>query len=213
MVRGAEVAAPDYGVAAVAAVVLIALVASLAEEPGWRGTAADAWQPTTRPVWAAAGIGALWSLWHLPLHFIEDSWYHDIGLGSVRFWLVHLFLVQLGVLFIWLTNGSGGSVLIAVLAHTALNVTAGIVPESDVRDVVAFVVVTVLMVAVIVTTKGRLAFPDRWAAASSATEPGDSTLDRADLHVPADARPLGPLDTDGACTSRRRDTVAPPPGL
>ena len=70
-VAGAPAAVPDYGVAVVGAMVMFALVAGLAEEPGWRGAALDAWQARTRPVWAASGIGALWSLWHLPLHVLE----------------------------------------------------------------------------------------------------------------------------------------------
>jgi hypothetical protein len=54
------------------------------------------------------GIGALWSLWHLPLSFMEGSNYYELGAGSLRFWLTHLMLVQLGVLLVWLANGSGG---------------------------------------------------------------------------------------------------------
>lgn len=160
-VTGATGDVVDYGIGAVAAVVVVALVAGLAEEPGWRGAALDAWQARTQPLWAAAGIGVLWSLWHLPLHFLEGSWYHGMGLGSVRFWLVHLLLVQLGVVYAWLANGSGGSILIAVLAHAGFNIAAGLVPSSTTRDVVAFVAVTVATVAVIAATKGRLAFDER----------------------------------------------------
>jgi len=158
MVTGAEMAAPDYSIAAVAAVIMVALVASLAEEPGWRGAASDSLQARARPVWAVIGIGALWSLWHLPLHFFEDSWYYGMGFGSVRFWLVHLLLVQLGVLFVWLANGSGGRIIIAVLAHTSVNVAAGLVPDSIMRDLVAFLCVTVATIVIIAATRGRLAF-------------------------------------------------------
>jgi uncharacterized protein len=155
-VAGAAAAVPDYGVAAVGAIVMFALVAGLAEEPGWRGAALDAWQARTRPVWAATGIGVLWSLWHLPLHVLEGSWYHGMGIGSVRFWLVHLALVQLGVLYVWLANGSQGSILIVVLAHAGSNVAAGLVPVNTTRDVVAFLVLTAATVAVIAVTRGRL---------------------------------------------------------
>lgn len=148
----------DYGLGSVGAIIVIALIAGLAEEPGWRGAASDSWQVRTHPVWAALGIGVFWSLWHLPLHFLNGSWYHDIGFGSVRFWLVHLLLVQLGVLYVWLANGSGNSILIAILAHAGFNVAAGLVPSSTTRDVVAFVVVTIVTVVVIAATKGGLAF-------------------------------------------------------
>lgn len=43
-VRGARVDVVDYGAGGVGVVVVIALVAGLAEEPGWRGAALDACQ-------------------------------------------------------------------------------------------------------------------------------------------------------------------------
>jgi membrane protease YdiL (CAAX protease family) len=82
-VTGAAASLSDYSAGAVGGAIVVALIAGLAEEPGWRGAASDSWQAKTRPVLAALGIGALWSLWHLPLHFFEGSWYH--GMGSAPF--------------------------------------------------------------------------------------------------------------------------------
>jgi uncharacterized protein len=136
-----------------------ALVASLAEEPGWRGALLDAWQARTRPVWAATAIGALWSVWHLPLSFVEGTYYRDLGAGSMRVWLTHLMLVLVGILLVWLTNGSGGSILLAVLAHTGFNATMGSVPSSTVRDVAVLLGLTAAVSTVIIITEGRLGFP------------------------------------------------------
>jgi uncharacterized protein len=151
--------APVLSVGAVAVLLGPATVAGLVEEPGWRGAVADAWQARTRPVWAAAGIGALWSLWHLPLSFIEGSYYHELGVGSLRFWLTHLMLVQFGVLLLWLANGSGGSILLAALAHAGFNVAVGLAPSGVAFDVVALFALTAATSAVITLTRGRLCFP------------------------------------------------------
>jgi uncharacterized protein len=153
---GVAVLAPGLSAGVVAASVGPALIAAMAEEPGWRGAVSDAWQARTRPVWAATGVGVLWSLWHLPLSVIEGSYYHDLGAGSMRFWLTHLMLVQLGVLLVWLANGSGGSILVAVLAHAGFNVTVGLVAGSTMRDVAAFLALTAAAAAAIIMTKGRL---------------------------------------------------------
>jgi uncharacterized protein len=158
-VAGGGGTVPASGVGAVAVLLGPALVAGLAEEPGWRGAVSDAWQARTRPVWAATGIGALWSLWHLPLSFIEGSYYHELGAGSLRFWLTHLMLVQLGVLLVWLANGSGGSILLAVLAHAGFNVAVGLAPSSLAFDVVTLLALTAAASAVITMTRGRLCFP------------------------------------------------------
>jgi uncharacterized protein len=152
--------APAVSVGTLAALAGPALVAGLVEEPGWRGAVLDAWQARTRPVWAATAIGALWSLWHLPLSFIVGSYYHQLGAGSLRFWLTHLMLVQLGVLLVWLANGSGGSILLAVLAHAAFNVAVGLAPRSLTFDVVALLALTAATSAVITLTRGRLCLPD-----------------------------------------------------
>jgi uncharacterized protein len=155
---GTAATIPDHSVAAVVTVIGFALVAGLAEEPGWRGAASDAWQVRTHPLWAALGIGALWSVWHMPLYFIEGSYQHGIGFASVRFWLGSLALVQLGVLYVWLANGAGGSILIAILAHAGFNIAGELVPSSTLRDGVAFFIIAATTLGVIAATRGRLGF-------------------------------------------------------
>jgi uncharacterized protein len=155
---GATAAVPDYSAGLVGGVVMVALVAGLAEEPGWRGAASDAWQRRSRPVWAALGIGALWALWHLPLHFVEGSHQHAVGFGTAQFWLTNLALVQLGVLLLWLANGARNSILLAILAHAGFNAALGLAPASTTRDVVAFLTLTAMTVTVTAATRGRLGF-------------------------------------------------------
>jgi len=157
-VAGSTATVPTYTVGAVAGVVAFALAAGLAEEPGWRGAASDVWQATTRPVYAALGIGAVWAVWHLPLYFIEGSYQHGLGFGSLRFWLTNLVLMELAVLYVWLANGAGGSILIVVLAHAGFNAAGELVPRSTMGDVVAFAVLTVATVAVVALTRGGLSF-------------------------------------------------------
>ena len=167
---GATAVVPDYSVEFVAMVVVFALVAGLAEEPGWRGAASDAWQARARPVWAAMGIGGFWALWHLPLYFVEGSFQHGVGFGSVRFWLVNLALVQLGVLYLWLANGSEGSILMAILAHAGFNMAGELVPASMIRDVVAFLLITVTTLGVVTATSGELRFGFSAKRASSSVD-------------------------------------------
>lgn len=174
-VAGVAATVPDYSVGLVLGAGVLALAAGLVEEPGWRGAAADAWQQRTRPVWAALGIGALWSLWHLPLSFFDGTYFHGLGFGSAPFWLTHLMLLQLGVLLVWLANGSGGSILMAILAHAGFNLAVGLLPHSTTGDVITFLVLTAATVAVIAATKGRLCF------AAAATVP-ETTVD-GDRHA------------------------------
>lgn len=138
---GLDATPAAYGVGAVASVLVFALVAGVVEEPGWRGVASDAWQLGARPVWAALGIGAWWALWHLPLYFVQGTYQHGLGFGSFRFWLTTLVLVHLGVVYLWLVNGTGGSILLAVLAHAGFNAAGELTPRTTLGDVIALLVV------------------------------------------------------------------------
>ena len=153
---GAAVAVPTYGLGAIGGALAVALLAGAAEEPGWRGVASDAWQRHTLPAWAGLGIGAAWAFWHLPLAFIDGTYYHTLGFGSLAYWLTNLALVQVGVLYLWLANGSGGSILIAILAHAGFNFSVSLAPRSPIGDLVAFLAITVATVAVLAATRGRL---------------------------------------------------------
>jgi membrane protease YdiL (CAAX protease family) len=157
-IAGTAATVPNHSVEFVLGTVVMALAAGLVEEPGWRGAALDALQERTRPLWAALGIGALWSFWHLPLSFFEGTYFHGLGFGSVSFWLTHLMLVQLGVLYAWLANSSGRSILIAVLAHAGFNAVVGLLPLSTTGTVLTFLFLTAGTMAVVVVTKGDLAF-------------------------------------------------------
>jgi uncharacterized protein len=153
---GAHATVPPYGLGAVGGVLAVALLAGAAEEPGWRGVASDAWQRRALPAWAGLGIGAAWALWHLPLAFIDGTYYSGLGFGSVAYWLTMLALVHLGVLYLWLANGSGGSILVAILAHAGFNVAASLAPRSTVGDLSAFIAIAIATLVVLVATRGRL---------------------------------------------------------
>jgi len=157
-VTAADATVPAYGVGAIAGTIAIALLAGLAEEPGWRGVASDAWQRRASPAMAAFGIGVIWAVWHLPLAFIEGTYYHGLGFGTVEYWLTGLALVQLGVLYVWLANGGGASILLAILAHAGFNVAASLAPRSAVGDLIAFLTITAMTLIVVVGTRGRLRF-------------------------------------------------------
>jgi uncharacterized protein len=159
---GTVATTPTYGAGAVMGVIAVAILAGVAEEPGWRGVAADHWQRLARPAWAAVGIGVLWALWHLPLAFVPGTYYHALGITSLELWLTKVALVQLGVLYVWLVNGGGGSVLLAVVAHAGFNVAVSLLPRSTVGDLSGLAVLTAATVLVVVGTRGRLGFaPNR----------------------------------------------------
>lgn len=133
-----------------------ALAAGVVEEPGWRGVARDLLQTRVNPALGAVILGVLWALWHLPLFFMEGTYQHALGFLTARFWFFNLSLASLSVLYVWLCNGSGGSILIAVLAHAGTNIAGSLIPQDAVTDVIRSLVLLLAVVALLWLTQGNL---------------------------------------------------------
>ncbi len=103
-------------------VVFVALVGGgLDEEMGWRAFALPALLGRRHvPVLVNVGLGVAWALWHLPL-WLDPASAH----AAYPVWLYVLKTVGLSVLIGWMYAGSGGSLLVAVLAHAVSNSADG----------------------------------------------------------------------------------------
>ena len=93
----------------------------IAEELGWRGYAQPRLQ--ARMSIGASGllIGFVWGLWHLPLFF-----YFPSAVGEIPLAFYVPLVSAAGVLFAWLYNRTGGSVLLCALLHAGINFSFGV---------------------------------------------------------------------------------------
>jgi membrane protease YdiL (CAAX protease family) len=89
---------------------------ALGEEVGWRGYALPALQARYGALVSSVILGSLWALWHLPAFFNPDLHYSDLP-----FVLQLAFQIPLAILFTWVFNSTGGSVLMAILLHAVVN--------------------------------------------------------------------------------------------
>ncbi len=101
----------------------------LCEELGWRGFALPALQE--RYGWRVASLilGAIWGLWHLPLFYIANT-----AQSHIPFTVFIASTVALSVLFAWLFNRTGGSVIPALVLHTAVNTWGWVIPVMVMRE-------------------------------------------------------------------------------
>jgi uncharacterized protein len=129
----------------------------LGEEFGWRGYA----QPAMQARWgwrrASLALGVVWAVWHLPLFY---------GSGTVQshlpFGLYATSAVASSVVFAWLYNQTGGSVLPVLALHTAVNagfmfVPVMVMPDGSNLRPFQWTVGILVLVAV------KLSMPDRKA--------------------------------------------------
>jgi membrane protease YdiL (CAAX protease family) len=88
------------------------------EEIGWRGYALPKLQEKYHPLVASVILGVLWGFWHLPSFFTAGSIHEGM---SLPFFV--LATVGYSILYTWVYNGTGGSLLLTCLLHAANNTT------------------------------------------------------------------------------------------
>lgn len=127
------------------------------EELGWRGFALPQLQARRSALGASVVLGVVWGVWHLPL-YLTGADIRPLSLFAP--WVV--IAVAASVIYTWIYNGTGGSLLIVVLFHAASNVflTVFLVdPFEDqlTRPFLIYVALTILAAAVVVAAAGPAA--------------------------------------------------------
>jgi deazaflavin-dependent oxidoreductase (nitroreductase family) len=110
---------PEIGLPAV--LLLAFLGNGFGEEVGWRGSAQPMLRASHGFLRSAAIVGAVWALWHVPSFGVIET-YRLMGLS-----IIPIFVIGLGsgaIVFGWLYERSGGSILIVALAHLSLNIAS-----------------------------------------------------------------------------------------
>lgn len=103
------------------------------EELGWRGFALPRLAERLGLGGASITLGVVWALWHLPLFYFPGS--HLVG-QSLVFYTAQV--TALSVAFTWLWWRAGGSLLLTMLLHAAVNNTKDIVPSAIIDPADAF---------------------------------------------------------------------------
>ena len=130
----------------------------LFEEPGWRGFALPRLQAQMGALRGTLLLGVMWSAWHLP-QFLVPEWANENGgLSPTLVVTFLLMVVAIAPIMTWLYNSTRGSLLLVMLAHSAINAALAVfvVPTSALN--VGLLGFGALSVVLILQTRGRLGY-------------------------------------------------------
>ncbi|RMF00595.1 MAG: CPBP family intramembrane metalloprotease [Chloroflexi bacterium] len=133
-------------------VLLLLLLAATFEELGWRGYAFDSLESRYTYFTASIIFSVLWSLWHLPLSFVRDSYQYEIFQENIWHGLnFYISIIPMGVIISWICLKNRKSVLAAILFHFIINMSQealAITQQTKAIETVVLMVVTVVIIII-----------------------------------------------------------------
>lgn len=135
-------------------VLLLLLLAAGFEELGWRGYAFDSLQSRYTYFKASIVFSILWSLWHFPLIFVNNSYQYEIFHQSIWFGVnFFISIIPMGVIISWMCIKNGKSVLAAILFHFVINLSQEILAITQITKCIETMVLIVVVAVIIALDK------------------------------------------------------------
>ncbi|WP_407380792.1 CPBP family intramembrane glutamic endopeptidase [Methanobrevibacter sp.] len=124
-------------------------IASIIEEVGWKGYCEDSIGNYMNWFWESMIFGVLWSLWHLPLIFIQGT--YQAGLMVNPLYVVNFFAsgIPMGFVITWVYLESDRSILACMIFHFFVNFMQekiALTPETKCLETIVITVLTVIII-------------------------------------------------------------------
>ncbi len=133
---------------------LLLLLAASFEELGWRGYAFDSLQSRYSYFKASIIFSILWSLWHFPLIFVNNSYQYEVFHENIWFGVnFFLSIIPMGFIISWICAKNRKSIGAAILFHFIINISQEILSITQVTKCIETVVLTVVAISIAVTDK------------------------------------------------------------
>ena len=124
-------------------------IASIIEEVGWKGYCEDSIGNYMNWFWESMIFGVLWSLWHLPLIFIQGT--YQAGLMVNPLYVINFFVsgIPMGFVITWVYLESDRSILACMIFHFFVNFMQekiALTPETKCLETIVITVLTIIIV-------------------------------------------------------------------
>lgn len=132
----------------------------LQEEFGWRGFLLPALQKKYNALVSGIILGIIWAVWHFPLNFTPDKAGPQYAAAIQMLAGSVIMMILLSVIFTWIYNNTGGSILMALLLHTMINLSVYVVfPVFETKTgpgVFMFLLLIISVTIIIIYGKNQL---------------------------------------------------------
>ncbi len=168
-------------------ILIISVAIQIWEEGGWSGFAVPALQKRFGAWRACLVLGPLWALFHLPFFIVPGQIFQSkVGISTMVVTMALLIILALltRIVMTWVFNNTKGSILIAILLHSALDASNSgsayithLLPPSQNGGYGLGSALFPLVAAVLllIFTKGRLSYkPDRVVQSVEAPQPAET---------------------------------------
>lgn len=143
----------------------IYLLNAFGEESGWTGFAQNKLQAQFRPVWAAALLGIIIAIWHLPAYFVPS----EMGaFNPMNFTVFTFSVIFTRIIWMWAANHARGSGIFASMLHASSNaVTLSLIPamfptptpeQLALSTLILLAISFVLALGLVILTHSRLGY-------------------------------------------------------
>ncbi len=132
-------------------VLLLLLLAAVFEELGWRGYAFDSLEQRYSYLTASILFGIIWSLWHAPLIFVNNSYQYEIMHQNIWYG-INFFVgtVILGIIVSWVCSKNRKSIIAAIAFHFIINISQEALAITQTTKCIETVVLAGVALALIV---------------------------------------------------------------
>ena len=131
-------------------VLTLLLLAAGFEELGWRAYAFDSLQSRFSNFKASLYFSILWSLWHLPLILVKDSYQYEIMNENILFGInFFISIIPMGFIISWICIKNKKSIFAAILFHFVTNMSQEVLAITQETKCIQTVVLAVFAVLII----------------------------------------------------------------
>ncbi len=137
---------------------IMILMGPLGEEAGWRGFLFKKMISRYTPFYASVVVGLIWSLWHLPLFFMETTIQAKLA-NDYNFtlafcgYIIYTLMITIQISIVYINTK--GNILAVILFHTMANASLGMMPLILSKSGATAVLVIMIIVTVILMVFNR----------------------------------------------------------